>query len=122
MDKRIPSKFPGVRYRESAARKFKGRPERYYMIRYKKGGKSLEEGLGWESGRVSAEYANRIRSEIVQNIRSGNRPQSVAEMRELEDEKETAKQTDALENIKVVFHVNAVGRQVFTKAIGQLSR
>ena len=93
MDKRIPSKYPGVRYRESPNRVFRNRRERYYIIRYKKFGKLIEEAVGWEGERVTPQYAAQLRGQIIQNLRTGNGPQSIAEMRETErDRKHSEKE------------------------------
>ena len=36
---------------------------------------------------MNAQKANLLRAEIIQNIREGNRPQSLAEKREIEEER-----------------------------------
>ena len=74
--------YPGVRFRESSTRRVNGRPDRYFVIRYRKVG----EAVGWQSDGVTAQYAARIRGEIVQNIREGKHPQSLREKREMEIE------------------------------------
>jgi integrase len=78
------TQYPGIRYREHKDRKPNGKPDRYFVIRYKKGGKSVDESLGWASNGMNAQKANKIRSEIVQNIKEGKRPQSLKEKREME--------------------------------------
>ena len=78
--------YPGVRFRENSTRRVNGRPDRYFVIRYRKEGKTYTEAIGWQSDGVTAQYAARIRGEIVQNIREGRRPKSLREKREMEIE------------------------------------
>ncbi len=80
------TKFPGVRYKESPARRHKRKPERYYSIRYQRHGKSVEEGVGWESAGVTAQYCSNLRGELVTNIRTGRGDQSFKDRREEEAE------------------------------------
>jgi len=85
------TKHPGVRYKESRTRRYKGRPERYYSVRYRRHGKSIEEGLGWETdGGINPNYCARLRGEIVSNIRAGRGHQSLKDRR---DEEEAIRQT-----------------------------
>ncbi len=41
-----PTQIPGVRYRQNKTRKFRGKPDRYFFIRYRYDGKLKEEGIG----------------------------------------------------------------------------
>ena len=85
------TKFPGVRYKEPGTRRFKGRPDKYYSIRYRRAGKLIEEGAGWESAGVSPQYCSQLRTQIVQNIRSGKDHVSLKEKRGIEETKRLAK-------------------------------
>ena len=87
MSKWKKTKFPGVRFREVDTRRYRGKPEKYYAIRYKSHGQTKEEGIGWESAGVTPQYASNIRSQIVQNIRTGYDYQSLKERRRLEENK-----------------------------------
>lgn len=78
--------YVGIRYRLHKKRRFQGHPDKYYIMRYRKKGKLQNEAVGWRSGNVTAQYASLLRSEIVQNIREGKRPQSLREMRKMRDE------------------------------------
>jgi integrase len=82
--------YPGVRYREHPERKHNRNPDRYFSIRYKRAGKAVEESLGWASQGMNAQKANLLRSEIVQNIKEGKSPQSLAEKRQIEMERKEA--------------------------------
>ncbi len=89
------TKHPGVRYKESRTRRYKGRPERYYSVRYRRHGKSIEEGIGWESdGGINPNYCARIRGEIVANIRTGRGHQSLKDRREEEEAIREVKQRE----------------------------
>ena len=74
------SNHPGVRYRDSKTRKNGIKPDRYFFIRYKLNGKDKEEGVGWASEKVSAATAAGLLAIIKNNIKTGKRPQSLADM------------------------------------------
>ena len=44
---KLSTQFPGVRYRPHKAKKFSGKPDRYFFIRYRYNGQLKEEGIGW---------------------------------------------------------------------------
>jgi integrase len=74
------------------------------VIRYKKEGKLVGESVGWSSHEMNAQKANKIRADIVQNIRKGEGYQSLAEKRQIETERkkqeEQQKQRKKKERIK----------------------
>lgn len=86
------TQYPGIRFREHKDRKYRGQPDRYFVIRYKKQGKLMGESVGWSSQGRNAQKANGIRAEIVQNIKEGKRPQSLAEKRQIEMERKEAEE------------------------------
>ena len=94
MSKWKKTKFPGVRFREVETRRHRGKSEKYYAIRYKSHGQAKEEGVGWESAGITPQYASNIRSQIVQNIRTGHDYQSLRERRRLEEQKRQAEQDE----------------------------
>lgn len=103
MNIKNPSKFLGVRFRESLTRPyFKGQRDKYYFIRFKKNGHNMEEGVGWASAGMTPQCASNLRSQIVQNIRTGQGFGCLKEKRELqalkEAEKKEAEQTLEKEN------------------------
>ncbi len=66
-------RFPGVEYYESDRRKFKGKPDRCFYIRYRDHrGKLVRERIGWESEGVTAAYAFQLRNERLRDIRLGD--------------------------------------------------
>ncbi|MEA4857079.1 MAG: tyrosine-type recombinase/integrase [Solidesulfovibrio sp.] len=80
MPKKLPTNYPGVRYREHDSRKCHRRPDRYFFIRYRRLGHNVEEGLGWASQGWTAEDASRILGQIQQNIKRGTGPQSLKDL------------------------------------------
>jgi len=89
------SNHPGVRYRDSKTRKNGIKPDRYFFIRYKLNGKDKEEGVGWASEKVSAATAAGLLAIIKNNIKTGKRPQSLADMRQMENEARQAEELEA---------------------------
>jgi integrase len=83
-EKWIKSAYPGVRYREHPSRTHRRQKDKYFEIRYEKGGKTVGEALGWFSDGMTAGEAATIRGQIVQNIKKGASPQSLKEMRDME--------------------------------------
>ncbi len=81
------TRYPGVRYREHSSRRHGSGLDRYYTIRYK----GREDPLGWASDGMSPAKAAKIRGQLMENIRAGQGPQSLAEYRELA---ERARQVD----------------------------
>lgn len=80
--------FLGVRYREHANRKHGVRMDRCFSIRYKLDGKDKEEAAGWGSEGMTAEKAFNLLSIIRENIRTGEGPRTLAEMRQAREFKE----------------------------------
>jgi len=103
------SKFVGVRYWESEKRKFKGKPDRCFTIRYKCHERGIHETVGWLSDGVDPQYASNIRGEIVQNIRTGTGFQSLKEKREIKENKQKAKMAEkkAIEQENIPFEILA---------------
>ena len=59
------TKFPGVSYYISGTRKYRGKPDRCYYIRYTKNSKRTREKIGWQSEGFSAQYASQVRAERI---------------------------------------------------------
>lgn len=96
MDK-FGTKYTGVRYREHPTRKTRnGQADRYYTIRYKIQGVLYEERLGWASEGWTAERAYAIRSTLKSNITTGTGPQTLAAMREDEQQRLQSKEQDKI--------------------------
>lgn len=83
MSKWIKSTHPGVRYRTHLTRKYNRQKDKYFEIRFQRNGKTISEALGWLSDGMTVGEAAATRGQILQNIRKGVFPQSVAEMREM---------------------------------------
>lgn len=97
---KIKTSFLGVRFREHATRKHGVRLDRCFFVRFKVDGKDREEMAGWASEGMSAEKAFNLLSVVRENIRSGQGPQSLAEMREANEEKDKQAKKKAQEAAK----------------------
>lgn len=73
--------FLGVRYREHPTRKHGVRFDRCFFVRYKLEGKDKEETAGWASEGMSAEKAFNLLSALRETMRTGEGPQTLAEMK-----------------------------------------
>ena len=91
----IKTNFPGVRYRRHATRKNGVNLDQYFTIRYKLNGKDKEEGLGWASEKWSAAKAYDRLTELKENKKSGEGPQTLAEKRTIEQAHRAAKEEAA---------------------------
>lgn len=83
----IGTKYPGVRYREHSSRKCGRLQDRYFAIRYRptRGGKQVEEGLGWSTEGWTPERAADILAKLRTAADTGQGPRTLAEMRAAED-------------------------------------
>src|SRR5262245_7955189 len=52
----------GIRYREHATRRTNGRPDRYYVVRYRVDGRGHDEPVGWVSEGHTLEEARTVRN------------------------------------------------------------
>ena len=77
------SRLPGVRYREHKTRKFNGKPDRYFVIRYKVDGKAKEEALGWASHGWNVTKAFLERSKLKNAHVTGEGARTLQEKRQL---------------------------------------
>ena len=81
----------GIRYKEHPTRKHGKKPDKYFVIRYRRDGKTIQEGMGWASQeKITQEKAAKALADIKENIRNGTRPQSLAEKRQMEQERRDA--------------------------------
>ncbi|MCI6332510.1 MAG: site-specific integrase [Desulfovibrio piger] len=88
----------GIRYYEHQTRKYGKRPDRYYTLVYRLGGKIKTESLGWESenrvpgGESLLKRAQRLLATLRENWRVGEGPQTLAEMRDCKKAEKEKKQ------------------------------
>ena len=95
---KIKTQYPGVRYYEHSTRKQRnGQLDRYYSIRYKKDGRTIEEGMGWATEQWNAEKAFKVLSGIKENKKTGTGPQSLSEMRQKAAAERAAAEKEASE-------------------------
>lgn len=95
--KQLPKKkasYPGVRFREHPTRRYNGKLDRYFFIRYRRQGKLKEEGVGWASENWNAIKASQELAKLKESIRLGQGPQSLAEKRNLLQEKRDAEKAE----------------------------
>lgn len=92
--KKKRSEYKGVRFTEHPIRKLgrSKRPDRYFYIRYNIGGKSREEGWGWESDGFKAKDAFQMRNEILLAIKNGEEIITLAERKSHAEEVRRKKQ------------------------------
>jgi len=96
MVKWAKTKHTGIRYWQSDTRKYQSRPDKCYVIRYKRHGQTISETVGWQSDGIGPEMASKLRGEIVSNIKTGQGFQSLEEKRNLETAKRMAKKSKAV--------------------------
>ena len=93
----VKTKDTGVRYWVSDTRKYKGKPEKCFVIRYKRHGQTVSETIGWQSeGDIDSDYCSRIRGQIIANIKAGVGSHSFKEKETLEAAKRKAKKVKAV--------------------------
>ncbi|MCE5334504.1 MAG: site-specific integrase [Desulfobacteraceae bacterium] len=88
---------PGVRYREHPTRKSSGRPDRYWVIYFRRDGSYIQEGLGWSTEGWNLAKAQAKLLEFKINARTGDGPVSSKEKRTIRDRErkvELAKQEE----------------------------
>jgi integrase len=96
MVKWAKTKHTGIRYWQSDTRKYQGRPDKCYVIRYKRHGQGISETVGWQSNGVTPEMASNLRGKIVSNVKTGQGFQSLEEKRNLESAKRKAEKSKAV--------------------------
>jgi integrase len=95
------TKSLGVRYRLHKTRKHGVGYDRYFVIRYKLNGKDRGEGVGWGSEGMTEKKAAAILAELRTNQTNGTPPFTLAEKRQMEDNRrEEATQQAEAEKVK----------------------
>lgn len=97
------TKFKGVRYREHTSRKHGILKDKYFVIRYQRGGKRSEEKLGWQSEGWTEEKAFLELTKIKNSATLGTGPTRLVEKREIAErekaEKRAEKERQEKENV-----------------------
>ncbi|MEC4590550.1 tyrosine-type recombinase/integrase [Nitrospirillum amazonense] len=73
---------PGIRYREHPTRRHGVKPDRYYVIRHRVGGRRLEEALGWASEGWTVQKAAEHLVKLKEAKRTGEGETSLRARRE----------------------------------------
>ena len=99
----VQTRFPGIRYREHETRKHGIKRDRYFSYRFKVNKKEYNGGLGWASEGWTLEKAVEMVAMFKANARQGKKPTSLAEMREIEEERkkedESRQKLEATKNL-----------------------
>lgn len=90
----INAGFPCVRYRKHQTRKNGVKFDHYFAIYYQLNGKRKEEGVGWASKGWTASKAYSLLNELQENQKIGEGHQTLAEKRELEEERRQEKKRE----------------------------
>lgn len=90
------TKFRGVRFRQHETRKHGLIFDRYFQIRYQKGGKRHEESLGWASDGWTAEKAAIELNKNRQAAITGEGPSTLKEKRAISKSKKEAQDRDSI--------------------------
>ena len=89
--KRCSTLYKGVFFRESTEHKHNGKPDRYFLIRYRIDGKAKEEGLGWSSETgLNAKKASLILAKLKLAQVAGTHGRTLQERRQIAKEKKEA--------------------------------
>ena len=78
-DKWIPA-CPGIRYKEHSIRKHGKRPDRYWVLQYRRNNKTYNEAVGWWSQGANQAQCEELLAQLRQNWRKGQGPQTLREM------------------------------------------
>jgi integrase len=99
------TQYAGVRYYEHPKRKHKGKPDRYFSIRYRFNRKLKEEGLRWSSEGMTAAQAYEILAGLKKAKRLGEGPTSLSEKRRQEFKRkwDKFKENSRLKKEKITF-------------------
>ena len=101
MVKWAKTRYTGVRSWQSDTRKYRGRPDRCFVIRYKRYFQTITETVGWQSEGITQEFCSNLRGRIVANIKTGQGYQSLDEKRQLEKSKRDRAEAEKLEAEKL---------------------
>jgi len=86
--KKNPTKYVGVRFTEHPVRKFNGKPDKCFFIRYRIDGKVKEESAGWSRQGMNAVKASQKLAELKSNQRTGEGERTLLAKRKTVKEKE----------------------------------
>lgn len=108
----------GIRYKEHPTRKHGIRFDRYFSIRHSFSGKEIEEGVGWWSEGFTLDEVQRILSMLRANKKNGVRPWTLAEKRQMEEEKlrveqKTKEDFEKTEQERILFEKKSLMNLVF---------
>jgi len=99
----IPTKFKGIRYREHLSRMHGRQRDRYFNVRFRVAGASVNEGYGWASEGMSASKAALLVVELKDELRTGKGTGKLSDRRKAKQaEIEKVEQAEILEKQKAI--------------------
>ncbi len=104
--------YKGVQIRTSDSKKYNGRPDVCFYIRYKVDGKLKREKIGWKSEGYSAKIAEEIRSKRVRDARHGKEVKTAAEVN-----REREKHNRSLKELQYLYFNSEHGRSIKGRSI-----
>ena len=110
---RKPTTQPGICFIEHKTRKFRGKPDRNFFIRYRNKitGKRHEESAGWSRQGMNVQKAAGIRTELLNNIRKGRHLQSMQEIRKMDGDRTRAVEKAAAELDRLNIALDTVAQE-----------
>lgn len=92
------TKFKGIRYREHPARMHGRQKDRYFNVRFRVAGVSVNEGYGWASEGMSASKAALLIAELKEELRTGRGTGKLSDRRKAKQmELEETKQAERVQ-------------------------
>jgi len=102
---------PGIRARTQEGRLYKGKPDRYFLLRYRANGKLVEEGLGWSSEGWNLQRAKTVLAELKAAASVGQGPATLKERREAaQRERELEESRPTLQRVWEAYRETLQGR------------
>ncbi len=94
----VATKFKGIRYREHSTRMHGRQKDRYFNIRFRVAGVSVNEGFGWASEGMSASKAALLIAELKEELRTGKGTGKLSDRRKAKQiEQEETKKAERLQ-------------------------
>lgn len=112
---------PGIRCRLHDTRKYGAGHDRYWIIYYRHDGKNYEEGSGWSSQGWTEKKAAGVLAELQENQRSGERPFTLREKREMEKAEREAQEAQEAEQEKAALPSGRCSKSISCPIVGPIN-
>ncbi len=114
------TKFKGIRYREHLARMHGRQRDRYFNVRFRVAGISVNEGYGWASEGMSASKAALLMAELRKELRTGKGTGKLSDRRKAKQaELEAVKQAELAQKRKAVTYKQFFNEHYFPTIQGK---